>query len=109
MKTVQLKDTVDQIEASSLSIGYPGHSPVLSGIDQQWHGPGIHLIIGENGSGKSTLLGLLSQIYYPQEGEISILTRNIGYVGVTPLILDGSLRENLLYGNENLETTKGNK
>ena len=65
---------------------------------------GKHTVItGPNGSGKSTLLGLLSQIYYPQEGEISIFTRNIGYVGVTPLILDGSLRENLLYGNENLE------
>jgi ATP-binding cassette subfamily B protein AbcA/BmrA len=70
---------------------------------------GKHTVItGPNGSGKSTLLGLLSQIYYPQEGEISIFTRNIGYVGVTPLILDGSLRENLLYGNENLEVDDEN-
>jgi len=70
---------------------------------------GKHTVItGPNGSGKSTLLGLLSQIYYPQEGEISIFTSNIGYVGVTPLILDGSLRENLLYGNENLEVDDEN-
>ena len=27
----------------------------------------------------------------------------IGYVGVTPLIIDGSLRENLLYGNDDNE------
>ena len=31
---------------------------------------------------------------------MSIFTKNIGYVGVVPLILDGTLRENLVYGNE---------
>ena len=62
---------------------------------------GKHTVItGPNGSGKSTLLGLFSQIYYPQYGEVSIFTKNIGYVGVVPLILDGTLRENLVYGNE---------
>jgi len=49
------------------------------------------------------LLGLLSQIYYPQKGEIDIFTKKIGYVGVTPLILDGTLKENLIYGNEILD------
>ena len=70
---------------------------------------GKHTVItGPNGSGKSTLLGLFSQIYYPQEGEIYIFTKNIGYVGVMPLIFDGSLRENLLYGNENLNVNDNN-
>jgi len=65
---------------------------------------GKHTVItGPNGSGKSTLLGLLSQIYYPQKGEIDIFTKKIGYVGVTPLILDGTLKENLIYGNEILD------
>lgn len=62
---------------------------------------GKHTVItGPNGSGKSTLLGLISQIYYPQNGNIKIFTKRIGYVGVQPLILDGTLRENLLYGNQ---------
>ena len=65
---------------------------------------GKHTVItGPNGSGKSTLLGLLSQIYYPQNGEINIFTKNIGYVGVTPLIIDSSLKENLTYGNTKKE------
>ena len=65
---------------------------------------GKHTVItGPNGSGKSTLLGLLSQIYYPQAGDIEIFTKKIGYVGVTPLILDGTLKENLIYGNEKHE------
>ena len=62
---------------------------------------GKHTVLtGPNGSGKSTLLGIICQIYYPEEGEVSLGTEKIGYVGVTPLIIDGSLRENLLYGNK---------
>ena len=67
---------------------------------------GKHTVLtGANGSGKSTLLGLISQIYYPQSGSINIISKKIGYVGVTPLIIDGSLRTNLLYGNDNSSIT----
>jgi len=61
------------------------------------------ILTGPNGSGKSTLLGIISQIYYPENGEVTLSAKKIGYVGVTPLIIDGSLRENLLYGNNNNE------
>jgi ABC-type multidrug transport system fused ATPase/permease subunit len=57
------------------------------------------VITGPNGSGKSTLLGLIAKVFYPGEGTIEINSSQIGYVGVTPLIMDASLRENLLYGN----------
>jgi len=63
---------------------------------------GVHTVLtGPNGSGKSTLLGIISQIYYPEKGSIKLFSNKIGYVGVTPLIIDGSLKENLLYGNDN--------
>ena len=58
------------------------------------------VLTGPNGSGKSTLLGLISKVFYPQEGSININTNDIGYVGVTPLILNSTLRENFLYGNK---------
>ena len=57
------------------------------------------VLTGPNGSGKSTLLGLISRVFYPQEGEIQISSSKIGYVGVTPLIIDATLRENFIYGN----------
>ena len=60
----------------------------------------IALITGGNGTGKSTLLGLISKVFYPQEGLITINTNEVGYVGVTPLILNSTLRENFLYGNQ---------
>ena len=43
-------------------------------------------------------------MFYPEEGEIKLNTDDIGYVGVTPLIIEGSLKENLLYGNNSSKT-----
>jgi ABC-type bacteriocin/lantibiotic exporter with double-glycine peptidase domain len=57
------------------------------------------IITGPNGSGKSTLLGLIAGIYYPDEGLVSVSSNKLGYVGVNPLIIETSLRENLTYGN----------
>ena len=62
------------------------------------------VITGPNGSGKSTLLGIISKIFYPEEGSIKINSSKIGYVGVTPLIINGTLRENFLYGNSQAKT-----
>ena len=61
---------------------------------------GSHTIVtGPNGSGKSTLLGIISGALKPINGNVKVFTKKISYVGVKPLIVDGSIRENLLYGN----------
>ena len=57
------------------------------------------VITGPNGSGKSTLLGLSAGLLFPQKGVISSFSNKYAYVGVSPLIIDGTLRENILYGN----------
>lgn len=60
------------------------------------------VITGPNGSGKSTLLGLLAGVFYPVKGSVTTNTNKFGYVGASPMIFTGTLKENLLYGNENL-------
>ena len=57
------------------------------------------VITGLNGTGKSTLIGLMSGIYFAAEGNIKSFSDNIGYVGPVPLIIDSSIKENLIYGN----------
>ncbi len=57
------------------------------------------VITGSNGSGKSTLLGLFSGIFYATKGKVTSYSNNFGFVGAIPMILNASLRENLLYGN----------
>jgi len=58
------------------------------------------VITGPNGSGKSTLLGIIAGILIPGQGQIRHSFKKIGYVGVKPLIIDGTLKENILYGNK---------
>ena len=64
---------------------------------------GKHTILtGPNGSGKSTLLGLISGVLYSETGKVTTYKNNFGYIGAIPLIFTGTLRENLLYGNEKI-------
>lgn len=58
------------------------------------------IIIGPNGSGKSTLLGLGAGVLKPVDGEVFTSAAKIGFIGPSPLILDGTLKENILYGNK---------
>ena len=57
------------------------------------------VITGPNGSGKSTILGLSAGLLLPQNGKVFSHSNKFGYVGVTPLVIDGTLKQNLLYGN----------
>tara|TARA_B110000444_G_C18849586_1_gene604497 strand:+ start:3399 stop:5036 length:1638 start_codon:yes stop_codon:yes gene_type:complete len=58
------------------------------------------VITGQNGSGKSTILGLISGVFYASSGKVDCYSQNIGYIGAKPMIFNGSLRENLLYGTK---------
>ena len=58
-----------------------------------------NILTGPNGSGKSTLLGLVSGVFYSQEGKVISYSQNFGYIGAVPLIFSASLNENILYGN----------
>ena len=58
------------------------------------------LITGANGTGKSTLLGLIAGVLIATEGKIHVTSSKFGYIGATPFIFNNSLRENLVYGNE---------
>ena len=63
---------------------------------------GSHTIItGTNGTGKSTLLGILAGVFYPNSGKVYARSEKLGFVGPNPLIFSMTLRENLVYGNNN--------
>lgn len=67
-------------------------------------------IVGPSGSGKSTIVQLLNRYYDPKEGEIMFdenpikklslksLRESIGYVSQEPVLILGTIRENLRYG-----------
>ncbi len=71
-------------------------------------------ILGRVGAGKSTLLKMIAGLIKPSEGQILIdgldvfslapqrRAELIGYLGQTPSLIEGTLRENLLMGNAGL-------
>lgn len=69
-------------------------------------------IVGPSGSGKSTIVQLLQRFYDPQTGglirfddtdikkiDLKQLRERIGYVSQEPVLIMGSIRDNLLFGN----------
>lgn len=70
-------------------------------------------IVGKSGSGKSTALSLMERFYDPEEGEISVggisisafkladYRKHIAYVPQLHKVFSGTVREALIYGNEN--------
>tara|TARA_A100001035_G_scaffold25940_2_gene17373 strand:+ start:8967 stop:10595 length:1629 start_codon:yes stop_codon:yes gene_type:complete len=79
---------------------FNSETPIFENLNFQIPIDRHSLITGPNGSGKSTLLGLLSGVLIPVAGKISVSSKDLGYIGATPFIFKDSLKNNLLYGNE---------
>ena len=104
------------VEFKNVSFGYEdAESSVLSGIDFTAESGKVTAIIGATGSGKTTLINLISRFYDVGEGEVlfdgvnvknlsqSDLHSRIGLVPQKSFLFSGSIRDNLLYGDENAD------
>ncbi len=98
----QVKKGIDNaIELRNVSFQYlNSEEKIFSNLNIEFEKNTHTIITGPNGSGKSTILGLISGLYIPNEGITTIFTDKLGYIGVTPLVFEGTLKENLLYGNK---------
>lgn len=83
---------------------------VLEGVSASVEAGRIVTVVGPSGSGKSTLMLLLNRLEEPDSGRITYLGRDlrewnvldlrrqVGMVFQQPVMLSGSVRENVLYG-----------
>ena len=95
------------IELKNVTLQYDEKTPTFQGIDLKVETGDFILIQGASGIGKSSLLRLLNRLQEPTGGEIRIdgkpiaefdvttLRRKIGYVQQLPVIIDGSVEDNL--------------
>ena len=102
------------VEFDGVTFTYPtGGAPALSDISFTLERGKTLGIIGGTGSGKSTLIGLIPRFYDVQEGCVKVdgcdvrqypletLRRKIGLVPQKALLFKGTIRKNLLWGDEN--------
>jgi ABC-type multidrug transport system fused ATPase/permease subunit len=99
------------IEFKNVSFGYNGYESVLKNISFRLR-PGERVaLVGPSGIGKTTLISLILRFYRTTQGEIYFdgqpasdyntgsLRRRIGYASQNPKILDGTVFDNLRYGD----------
>ena len=103
-----------EVEMDGVSFAYAtGGDPALTDIGFAARQGETVGIIGGTGSGKSTLVQLIARFYDVTEGCVRVrgkdvrewpegkLIQRIGMVPQKAVLFEGSIRENLLWGNEN--------
>jgi len=104
------EDVEGRIEFRDISFGYPGRPPVLRHFNLEIPAGETLALTGPNGAGKSTLAHLLMRFADPDAGAVMIdgvntreatiasVRAQIGLVAQNVLLLNGSVAENIAYG-----------
>jgi len=97
------KENKNVIEISNLSFKYfNSEDYIFENLDLSIPVNQHTILTGPNGSGKSTLLGLISGVLYSEKGNVITYKDKYGYIGAIPLIFTGTLKQNLMYGNDEI-------
>jgi ATP-binding cassette subfamily B protein len=107
----KLHDFNEKIEISNLNFEYVENFPVLNNISIDIKKGETSAIVGSTGSGKSTLIKLILRLYDSTSGEIKFdetnikdleiesLRNKIGLVSQDIFLFEGTVFENIAYGN----------
>jgi ATP-binding cassette subfamily B protein len=97
-----------------VSFRYVSDEAVLKNISFHVHAGETIAFVGPTGSGKTTLINLLTGFYVPQSGRIFINGQDIRTVDVSalrskmalvtqdPFLFSGTIRENIINGNDHI-------
>ncbi len=110
---------VGEIEFRNVSFGYDdAEKPVLKNISFTAERNKVTAIIGGTGSGKSTLISMIPRFYDVTEGQVLFggadvrnlsqddLHGRIAFVPQKIVLFSGTVRDNLLYGDENADEAR---
>ena len=110
---VELKSKNMSVAFDNVSFEYNPGEPVLRDINLNVPAGRVCALVGPSGGGKTTMFNLLERFYEPQSGKITInrrdirkytlksLRKNIAEVSQDVFLFNGSIADNIKYGNEN--------
>ena len=103
------------IKFDHVSFEYPGGKKVLHDISFSMQKGKTYALVGPTGGGKTTTASLIARLYDPTAGQVlldgrdirsfspEVRTAKIGFILQEPFLFSGTLRDNILYGNESLK------
>ena len=104
------------LEFKNINFKYPEGKEVLRNINFSLEKGKTYALIGPTGGGKTTTASLMARLYDPTSGSILLSgkdirsyspqerTKKIGFILQEPVLFTGTVRENILYGNEEYVT-----
>ena len=108
-------EKINSIEFKNIKLSYDGVNTILEQINLKIDKAMTIAVVGKSGAGKTSFVNLIPRFYNLTEGQILIngidytkyklseLRKNISYVFQDPVILNMSIKDNLMYGNENIQ------
>jgi len=100
------------IEFKDVHFGYIPDKEILHNISLKLERGKTYAFVGPTGGGKSTTASLIARRYDPNSGEVYLngkdirsytdteRSRKIGFILQEPFLFTGTVKENILYGNE---------
>lgn len=107
-----------RVQFQKVSFAYDQAGPVLHDIDFEVSPDTTVALVGLSGSGKTTIINLLTRLYEPTSGKITIdgidiqnvtlssLRSQIGLVTQDLVLFNDTVRNNIAYGLENISDEK---
>jgi ATP-binding cassette subfamily B protein len=106
------EESAAMLEFRNVSFQYPGGKDVLRDVSFELEKGKAYALVGPTGGGKTTTASLMARLYDPSQGSVFLdgrdirsvppndRSRKVGFIPQEPFLFTGTVRENIVYGNE---------